>query len=158
MVSVTGEEGFDTLTNVERLQFNDGVVAFDVQGNAGTAYRLYQAAFNRTPDTGGLSFWTHGLDVGIDILAISQGFVNSAEFKQVYGANPTNAHIIDLFYQNVLGRAGEPGGVAYWLNALNIGVPVSEVLQGFAVSAENHAIVDPKLAQGILLDHSAFLA
>jgi Ca2+-binding RTX toxin-like protein len=40
----------NTLTNVSRIQFSDNVLALDVQGNAGNAYRLYQAAFNRTPD------------------------------------------------------------------------------------------------------------
>jgi hypothetical protein len=156
-VTVTSTDGFDTLNNIARIQFNDGVVAFDTQGNAGNAYRLYQAAFARTPDTGGLSFWTKGLDEGVDIQSVSQGFVNSAEFKSVYGVNPSNEHLIDLFYQNVLGRAGEADGINFWVGNLNRGVPLSEVLQGFAGSPENHGHVDPIIAQGILLDRSAFL-
>jgi hypothetical protein len=155
--TISNRDGIDTLINVERLQFSDSVLALDGQGNAGNAYRLYQAAFNRTPDTGGLSYWTHGLDIGIDIQTISQGFVNSAEFRQVYGSSPTNAHIIDLFYQNVLGRAGEPSGISYWQGVLNRGVSIAEVLQGFAGSPENHSHVDPIIAQGISLDRSAFL-
>src|ERR1700730_43745 len=50
VVTLTSGDGVDTLNDVERLQFSDGVVAFDIQGNAGNAYRLYQAAFDRTPD------------------------------------------------------------------------------------------------------------
>jgi Ca2+-binding RTX toxin-like protein len=46
--------GADTLVNVERLQFTDKTVALDINGTAGQAYRIYQAAFNRTPDNGGL--------------------------------------------------------------------------------------------------------
>jgi len=156
-VSVTSAEGVDTLTSVERLQFNDGVVAFDIQGNAGSAYRLYQAAFNRTPDQAGLSFWTHALDQGTDIQAVAQGFVNAAEFRSVYGTNPTNTHIVDLMYQNVLGRAGEPAGINFWVGQLDRGLTVGALLQGFAVSSENHGIVDPIIAQGIVLNQTAFL-
>ncbi len=154
---VSSNEGQDTLTNIQRVQFSDGVIAFDIQGDAGNAYRLYQAAFNRTPDKAGLSFWTHQLDLGVNIQIIAQGFVNSSEFKAVYGANPTNAHIVDLFYLNVLGRLPDQAGEFFWVNQLNAGTSVGAVLQGFAVSSENHGLVDAKLVQGIALDSSAFL-
>ncbi|TFV95243.1 VCBS repeat-containing protein, partial [Oxalobacteraceae bacterium OM1] len=35
----------DMLTGVERVRFSDTAVALDIDGNAGQAYRLYQAAF-----------------------------------------------------------------------------------------------------------------
>ena len=93
----------------------------------------------------------------MDIQAVAQGFVNAAEFKSVYGTNPTNTHIVDLVYSNVLGRAGEPAGINFWVGQLNGGLSVGALLQGFAVSSENHGIVDPKIALGIVLDHTAFL-
>ena len=43
-----GGDGTDTLTNVERLRFDNTALVFDTSGNAGQTYRLYQAAFNRT--------------------------------------------------------------------------------------------------------------
>jgi len=153
----SGTDGSDALVNVERLQFLDLVLALDTQGNAGNAYRLYQAAFNRTPDQAGLSFWTHQLDFGVDIQTVAAGFVNAAEFKAVYGVNPTHSHIVDLMYQNVLGRAGEPAGISFWVGQLDRGLSIGALLEGFAVSSENHGIVDPKIAQGIVLDHTAFL-
>jgi hypothetical protein len=55
-------EGTDTLQNVERLKFSDTTVALDIDGNGGQAYRVYQAAFNRTPDSGGLGFWINAMD------------------------------------------------------------------------------------------------
>ncbi len=122
-VTLTSGDGSDTLTNVERLQFNNGVVAFDVQGNAGNAYRLYQAAFDRVPDQPGLSFWTHQLDLGVDIQTVAQGFVNASEFRSVYGTNPTNSHIVDLMYQNVLGRAGEPAGISFGWASSTVALP-----------------------------------
>jgi Ca2+-binding RTX toxin-like protein len=154
---INSPESVTQIINVERVQFNDSVLALDIQGNAGNAYRLYQAAFNRAPDKAGLSFWTHAIDTGTDIFAVAQGFVNSSESKSVYGTNPTHAHIVDLFYQNVLGRVGETAGINFWVGQLDAGLPVSQLLQGFAVSSENHSKVDPVIAQGILLDTSAFL-
>ena len=75
----------------------------------------------------------------------------------MYGANPTNVHIVDLMYSNVLGRAGEPAGINFWVGQLNGGLSVAALLNGFAVSSENHGIVDPVIAQGIVLDHTLFL-
>ena len=156
-VVVNSGAGQDTLINVERVQFNDGVLAFDIQGNAGNAYRLYQAAFDRTPDIAGLSFWTHALDTGVNIQTVAQDFVNSSEFHTVFGANPTNQQLAFAMYQNVLGRAPDPAGLAFWVAALNNGTPVAAVLEGFAVSSENHALVDPTLVGGIHLNSSADL-
>ena len=57
VAAVDGTGGFDTLLNIERLRFTDATLAFDTAGNAGQTYRLYQAAFNRTPDLAGLGGW-----------------------------------------------------------------------------------------------------
>src|SRR5690606_35606360 len=45
------------LHDVERISFSDKTIALDTAGTAGMAYRLYQAAFDRTPDQAGLSYW-----------------------------------------------------------------------------------------------------
>ena len=44
--------GTDTLSGFKRLEFEDGVLALDIDpgDTAGQAYRLYQAAFARVPD------------------------------------------------------------------------------------------------------------
>ena len=108
-------DGLDTLANIERLKFADTSIALDTSGVGGQAYRVYKAAFNRTPDLGGLGFWISGMDGGVSLIAVAQGFVNSAEFKTVYGAGPTNAQIVTRFYDNVLGRAADIGGYNFWL-------------------------------------------
>jgi Ca2+-binding RTX toxin-like protein len=156
-VVVYSSESTDTIINAQRIQFSDGVLALDIQGNAGNAYRLYQAAFDRTPDIAGLSFWTHALDTGVNIQTVAQDFVNSSEFQTVFGTNPTNQQLAYAMYQNVLGRAPDPAGLAFWVAALNNGTPVGAVLEGFAVSSENHALVDPTLVGGIHLNSTAFL-
>ncbi len=101
---------FSVFIDVERIAFTNNYIAYDVQGNAGQAYRLYQAAFARTPDKPGVSFWTDRLDDGASLKDVALGFTGSAEFRTAYGSNLTSAQYVAKFYQNVLGRAGEPGG------------------------------------------------
>ena len=136
----TSGEGTDTLTNIERLKFGDSTIALDTGGVGGQAYRVYQAAFNRTPDAGGLGYWINSMDGGTSLNAVAAGFVASAEFKSVYGTNPTNAQIVAKLYDNVLHRPGETAGVNFWVGELDSHRrSVAEVLAGFSESPENQA-------------------
>jgi hypothetical protein len=136
------------LANVERLQFSDKTVALDIAGNAGESYRLYQAAFNRTPDKAGLGFWIDAMDHGQNLKDVAANFIDSAEFHQMYGANPNDAQYVDAMYQNVLHRTPDAAGYDFWLHALQI-APRAEVLVNFSESAENQAQVIGVIANGI---------
>ena len=143
-------QGVDSLSNVERLKFADTSLALDTDGNAGQIYRLYQAAFNRTPDKGGLGDWIYGMDNGMTLLQVSAGFVDSAEFKSVYGQNPTDSEVVTRFYQNVLHRAPEQAGYDYWMNQLQSGLQTrTQVLTGFSESPENQAQIIGVIQNGI---------
>lgn len=147
-------DGQDLLVNVERLDFTDGTLALDVEAgeNAGTAYRIYQAAFARTPDNGGLSYWTEAIDNGMSLYQVASGFVHSNEFKFVYGFNPSNLSIVERLYENVLGRQGEAAGVDYWTSELDYGYrDTASVLAGFSESQENIANVSATISDGIWL-------
>lgn len=136
-----GTDGTDTLTHVERLQFSDAKVAIDVDGNGGQAYRLYQAAFNRTPDVGGLGFQMNALDSGWAISAIAQNFMDSPEFLSTYGNLNTQQFVTQL-YQNVLHRAPDASGLAFHANNLDSGaIARRDVLVQFSESPENQAAV-----------------
>lgn len=135
-----GLDGTDTLSHVERLKFADSSVALDVDGVGGQAYRIYQAAFNRSPDQAGLGYWISVMDKGVVLKDVALGFTKSAEFISMYGAAPSNADIVSKLYENVLHRAGEPAGVAYWLDVLDSkAATVAEVLANFSEGAENKA-------------------
>jgi hypothetical protein len=136
------------LANVERLQFSDQNVALDINGNAGEAYRLYQAAFNRAPDKVGIGFWIDALDHGNSLLDVARGFVNSAEFASLYGAHPSDAQYVDALYANVLHRAPDVSGYDFWLHALQVAAR-DDVLVHFSESAENQAQVIGAIAHGI---------
>ncbi len=152
-IFVTTTDGMNGVTTAERLHFSDAVIAFDVNGTAGFAYRLYQAAFDRTPDVAGLSVNVHLLDTVLNDQQVSAAFAASAEFQSKYGPTQTNDQFITALYSNILDRAPDPGGYAGWLNFLNTGqLSRGNVLIGFSESVENHNAVDPTLVTGIVLD------
>lgn len=145
-------EGQDTLINIERLQFKDMTVALDIHASAGKAYRIYQAAFNRTPDNAGLKYWIGLMDGGTPLSAVSSAFIVSAEFQRLYGASPTNELFITKLYDNVLHRAPDAGGYGYWLGLLNSGgVDKTSALINFSESNENQAGVIGVIQNGIEL-------
>lgn len=139
----------NTLQNIERLKFNDGAIALDIQGNGGQAYRLYQAAFDRTPDEGGLGYWIEFLDNGGRLVDVAAGFVGSLEFQGLYGNNPGSSKLVTRFYQNVLHREPEPEGWMYWVNQIDTGAQtVQMVLSNFSESPENQANLLGVLSNG----------
>lgn len=142
----------DTLTGVERVQFSDAMVALDtgLDGIAGQAYRIYQAAFNRTPDAGGLGFWINAMDHGTTLAQVAQSFVASTEFQALYGAQPSNAEILTRYYQNVLHRAPDQGGYDFWLDVMeHKGGTAAAVLADFSQSAENVAALVGVMQDGV---------
>ena len=84
------------------------------------------------------------------LLQVSAGFVDSAEFKSVYGQNPTDSEVVTRFYQNVLHRAPEQAGYDYWMNQLQSGLQTrTQVLTGFSESPENQAQIIGVIQNGI---------
>ncbi len=144
----------DTLANVERLQFSDFTIALDTTGVAGKAYRLYKAAFNRQPDLSGLGFWIDKMDGGMDLIDVSLRFIDSAEFRAMYGNRPTNEVFLTGLYNHVLQRAPDNGGYQWWLNQLSSNPQKTwqKVLADFSESAENQANVAQLIASGIAYD------
>ena len=146
----TGAEGTDTVNQVERLQFADMTVALDINSTAGVAYRIYQAAFNRTPDLAGLGYWIGQMDKGQTLGDVAKSFVASDEFHRLYGNSPTNEQVINAYYQNVLHRAPDQAGLDYWLGQLASGKDTqATALAGFSESTENQAQVIAKIQNGI---------
>jgi len=135
--------------DVERVQFFEGTLLLDTGAgeNAGVAYRLYQAAFDRTPDNNGVKFWVDEIDNGLSAKNAAAGFVSSAEFQQTYG-NLSNAAFVDQIYENVLGRAAEAAGTAFWNDYLASGRDRADVLLGFSESTENVALVGASIEHG----------
>ena len=146
--TIAGRDGTDSLVNVERLKFTDQVVALDLNGNAGQAYRLYKAALDRTPDAQGLAGWIKYMDDGGSLTAMAQMFIGSNEFTGKYG-QLDNSGFVNRLYLNVLARNGETDGINGWVNGMNNGLSRAQVLEGFSESGENQANVLGLIKDGI---------
>jgi hypothetical protein len=139
--------------NVERIEFNNGTLAFDGNGNAGIAYRMYQAAFDRVPDTAGLGYWIRELDNNqVNISSLAANFIVSNEFLRTYGNQQSikNLDFVELLYQNVLNRTPDSAGQSYWLNQLNNDeITRHNTLASFSDSAENITNIENEISGGI---------
>ncbi len=142
------------LENIERFIFSDGALAVDLTGSAGKAYRVYKAAFARDPmagDQAGLGYWISRIDNGMDMVEVAARFIDSPEFRTLYGQDPSNADFLTKVYTNVLGRTPDQGGYDWWLNELNTNPSKtkSKVLADFAESGENQTGVASLIGNGI---------
>lgn len=148
--SLSGAAGTVSTSHVERVLFDASALAFDFDGAAGQAYRVYRAAFDRTPDLAGLGFWVNHMDKGATVLEVAAAFIASGEFKQLYGDNPDNHTFITHVYQNVLHRLPDSAGFEYWENYMNSqGGGKAQVLAYFSESTENQAQVIGGIRDGM---------
>jgi hypothetical protein len=159
--SVSGRDGTDTLTGIQRLQFADQNMAFDLNGpgSAGGIYRLYAAAFNRAPDLPGLGYWILQADLGQSAISIAAGFVYSKEFQTLYNVTMTDSfgtglnvnNLVNGFYLNILHRQPDPGGLAYYVGQITTHAKsIGQVLAELSDSPENYAQVAAQIANGIV--------
>ncbi len=149
----------DTLIDVERIDFTDGDLIYDIDSpNVEVVYRMYAAALGRTPDETGLRYWVDRLDFLDDLpgstadsllQVLADVFIEADEFEMLYGSDPSNADYIDAMYQNVLGRLPDDEGRAFWIDAMERGLERDDILIAFSESAENRDQTGPDLDDGI---------
>jgi hypothetical protein len=141
--------GTDTLVNVERVQFSDKWLALDVDGEAGQVYRIYQAAFDRTPDAGGFAYWLDAMDKGMSLDQVADLFMQSKEAADLYtAADPSDAYFVTQLYHHVLHREPDAAGLAWWMEDVHK-LTRAQVLETFSESPENQAQVIGTIKNGI---------
>jgi hypothetical protein len=84
------------------------------------------------------------------MLKVAAAFIESGEFKALYGAAPTDTAFVNLLYTNALHRTADAGGLEYWINQLSSHAQSREqALLGFSESAENQASLIGVIQNGI---------
>jgi len=92
---------------------------------------------------------------------MAEEFVWSAEFQTLYGVTTSDNYlvgndieaVVDLFYQNVLGRAPDQGGLTYYTSTIeDQNKTGGQVLAEIADSAENRANLLPTIENGMSYD------
>ena len=141
-VERVAEPGFDT---------QSGVRVFGWDDVSEQAYRIYKAAFNRQPDAGGLGYWIAKMDDGMDLIEVASRFIDSGEFRSLYGSHPTSGQFITALYQNVLGRTPDEDGYDWWVEELQTNPEKTwqKVLADFSESSENVENVEPLITVGV---------
>lgn len=101
---------------------------------------LYQGAFGRAPDLAGLEFWAQNGGSASEVMAM---FAAGSEYGSGSYAGLTNEAFVRAVYSNMLGRAADDSGVAFWTGKLAAATPLarSDMLAAFALSAEHRAHV-----------------
>lgn len=83
---------------------------------------LYIAILGRNPEPAGFAYWVdqyaNNNATQTALNSIAMGFGKSPEFIGTYGGRPTQ-DAVALMYQNVLNRAPDAPGLAYWTNYAN---------------------------------------
>lgn len=153
-IEVKTEDGFDDITGVPKLEFNDKSFSgisdiketFDQvkskDDSTGQMFRVYNAAFARFPDSDGLEYWIDKNSSGENSnRQVADSFLGSEEFKSTYGADVDTGTYVNNLYKNILGRDADQGGYDYWVEQLDSGQENrGELLLGFAESLENKAL------------------
>jgi hypothetical protein len=115
--------------------------------NVHAVTRLYQAAFGRVPDKGGLKDWVNS---GKSMDEIADGFVGSQEFINRYGSGNVTEAFVTALYHQVLGRAPDADGLKSWMAS---GKSAAQIMTGFSESTEFKA--KTATATYIFLDNAA---
>ena len=105
-------------------------------------------------DTAGLGYWIAQMDAGMSMTEVAARFIDSTEFRSLYGTAPTNGEFLTKVYNNVLDRDPDSDGYAWWTDQLanNPEKTWQKVLADFSESAENQANVASLIGDGITYD------
>ena len=145
--------GIDEVTGVDTLIFMDRSLSITedilpvfeqvkgIDDTSGTVFRLYSAAFDRLPDSDGLTNWINANTSGsVSLSETASEFVESEEFASVFGENQTDEAYITSIYNNVLDRVPDKSGIEHYLGLLQEGKSRGDLLIDFAESPENREL------------------
>lgn len=98
---------------------------FDELTNAATTEEVVTAVYGRslgrTPDAEGLAFWIDGVDSGQ--FTLERFIVEVSESPEHQGLTNSRVQAV-LVYLGLQQRTPEPGGLAFWTQRLNDGLPI----------------------------------
>lgn len=128
----SSREGIDSLVNIEQLYFSD--MSINLQYND-PVQQLYVAYFGRAADSVGLANFTRALAAAgapdniqgltsayqsnATVRSLIDAFGTSAESGRLYTGDTTA--FVTAIFQNVLARAPQDAGMAFWRNAIDSG-------------------------------------
>jgi len=130
------------LTNVEFIELADDTVAIAENATDALTLSLYQGVLGRSAEAAGADYWLD-FEPETDV-EIAARFLDSDEFAEKYGADETlsDEALIDILYQNALGREADDAGREYWLDVLASGEDRAVVAVNIIGSGEASENID----------------
>ena len=122
VITVTASSGSktdeDKLTNVERLEFSDINIAFDLNGNAGIAAKVLGAFLGAT----GID----RTDLAGRVLSMLDGGMTYDQLLQtaldaIFGSNPRSQSVVSHFYRALTGNEAPDNVIADWSGRIDRG-------------------------------------
>lgn len=114
--TTSNRDGLKDLANVERLQFSDECIAFDLDANAGSVAKILGAVFGaasvHNKEYAGIGL--NLIDSGMSYESLMQLAINAR-----LGAGASNGDIVDLLYTNVVGQAPSAADHNYYTSLLD---------------------------------------
>ena len=137
-------DGTDTLQAIERLRFSDQTLALDTSGNAGNAYALWNAAFDRLPTLEEMGRWIAPFDSGQGMVEVAQAFIDA------YAPDISHRDEVDILYRNVVGAPPGQFEMDYYSGILDRGEMTRPELFVYAAEHDlNRADFSDLVAGGI---------
>lgn len=99
----------------------------------------YQHFLDRAPDTGGFDFWVAKMQAGLTNEQMEASFLAAPEYVAGHGGSDVN-WVIGM-YHDLLHRAPEGQGAAYWSQQIEAGMPEYTIALDFAAGAERESSV-----------------
>jgi hypothetical protein len=147
-----GTQSIDTLNHIQVIRFADQtaisqdsqITGIDVVIATNSALSdeisgLYEAVFDRLPDTQGFTAWSdYAHQYGDDraaLVRIANAFLSRSEFTAQH-PNLSNEQFIDLLYSEGFNRVAESSSRTAWIKALDDGLTRAEILAEFSSSVE----------------------
>ncbi len=137
-----GTFGTDTLDRMERVEFSDAKLAFDMDGSAGNTARMIGAALGTAAIIP--AYVKEGLamfDAGWTPTQVAGLVAGLPLFLSLAGSD-SNIDFVKLVYRNVTGFAPSPGDLALYTGMLDSGASRADLLAMAAGTAVNAQHVD----------------
>ena len=138
VTALSGSDGTDTLTGMERLDFSDVGVALDLDGHAGSVVKIIGAVFGAS-----LVASPAAVRIGLDLFdgGMSEDAVMQFALEARMGKGFAVADEVKLLYQNLVGVLPGAADLNHWVGTVNAGqyttVSLAQMAAGLDLNAMN---------------------
>jgi len=132
--NITSGTDKDTLSNIERLKFNDKHIALDLDGNAGKTIKLLGLLLGKDQATNKTY-----LGIGLKLLDDGMTYeeLMQVALDVVLGANPSSSSVVDLLWTNIVGPPTPADDLGQYSALIDNGTYTAAEL---AVAAADHSL------------------